>query len=72
MKFNIIIEKGEDGWLVGQLEEIPAVMTQGKTLPELRENILDALNLYLEVQREETIKNFTGKDFEIEELVFVG
>jgi predicted RNase H-like HicB family nuclease len=69
MKFNIIVEKGENGWFVGQLEEIPAVMSQGKTMVELRENIKDALNLYLEVQREETIKNFTGKDFEIEELV---
>lgn len=46
MKFNIIVEKGENGWLVGQLEEIPAVMSQGKTMIELRENIMDALNLY--------------------------
>jgi predicted RNase H-like HicB family nuclease len=71
MKLNIIIEKGENGWLVGQLEELPAVMSQGKSLPELKENIMDALNLYLEVQREETIKNFAGKNFEIEELDLV-
>ncbi len=58
MKLNMIIEKGDSGWLVGQLEEIPAVMSQGKTMAELRENIFDALNLYLEVQREETIKKF--------------
>lgn len=69
MKLNIIIEKGENGWLVGQLEEIPSVMSQGKTMPELKKNILDALNLYLEAQREETIKNFRGKVFEIEELL---
>ena len=49
MKFNIIVEKGENGWLVGQLEEIPAVLSQGKTMADLRENILDALNLYLKV-----------------------
>lgn len=37
MKLSAIIEQGDDGWLVGQLKEIPTVITQGKTLPELRE-----------------------------------
>jgi predicted RNase H-like HicB family nuclease len=31
MKFTAIIEEGENGWLVGQIEEIPAVISQGKT-----------------------------------------
>ncbi|MDP1727442.1 MAG: type II toxin-antitoxin system HicB family antitoxin [Bacteroidota bacterium] len=70
MKFNMIVEKGENNWLVGQLEEIPSVISQGKTIDELRENVLDALTLYLEVQREETLKNFAGKDYEIQEVVF--
>ena len=69
MKLNIIVEKGENGWLVGQLEEIPAVITQGKNIEELKSNLIDALDLFLKTQREETIKNFAGKDFKIEELV---
>ncbi len=48
MKFTAIIEKSEDGWYVGQLEEMPAVLTQGKTIKELKDNLLDALRLMLE------------------------
>jgi len=52
MKLTAIIEKGENGWLVGQVEEIPAVMSQGKSVDELKENLIDALHLYLETQKE--------------------
>jgi predicted RNase H-like HicB family nuclease len=47
MKFTAIIEEGEDGWFVGQIEEVPAAMSQGKTLKSLHNNLLDALNLIL-------------------------
>ncbi len=48
MKLTAVIEKGENGWLVGQIEEIPAVLSQGKSVDELKANLIDALNLYLE------------------------
>jgi predicted RNase H-like HicB family nuclease len=52
MKPNItltaIIEKSEDGWYVGQLEEMPEVLSQGKTVKELISNLKDALNLILD------------------------
>jgi predicted RNase H-like HicB family nuclease len=32
MKFTALIEKSDDGWLVGQIEEISAAMSQGKTM----------------------------------------
>jgi len=35
----------DDGWYVGRLTEIPAVMSQGETLAELKENIRDAYEL---------------------------
>jgi len=53
MKLTAIIEQGENGWLVGQIEEVPAVISQGKTTEELKENLIDALHLYLETQKEE-------------------
>ncbi len=34
-------------WYVGQLRELPAVISQGKTLPELRANVRDAYRLLL-------------------------
>lgn len=59
--FMAIIEKSDDGWYVGQLEEIPEVLSQGKTIVELMNNLADALSLFLEVQREETLKNYKGR-----------
>jgi predicted RNase H-like HicB family nuclease len=44
--FTAIIEKSEDGWYVGQLEELPEVTSQGKNVEELKHNLLDALNLF--------------------------
>ena len=48
MKFTANIEQGESGWFVAQVAEVPAAMSQGKTIEELRENLLDALNLILD------------------------
>ena len=58
---TLAIEKGQDGWYVGYVEEIPAVMSQGKTIEELKDNILDALDLYLETMRIESKKTFKGR-----------
>jgi predicted RNase H-like HicB family nuclease len=63
MKLTAIIEKGENGWYVGQLEEIPAVISQGRTIEELKANLLNALQLVLETQRELTQKEYEGGDF---------
>ena len=46
MKLTIAIAKGEE-FFIGTIKEIPAVITQGSTIDETRENVLDALSLYL-------------------------
>jgi predicted RNase H-like HicB family nuclease len=38
----------DDGWFVGKLKEVPGVFSQGKTLKELKENIIDAYRMMLE------------------------
>jgi len=48
MKYTLVIKQGKDGFLIGQLKELPAVFTQGLTISELKENIADALELCLE------------------------
>jgi len=68
MKFTAIIEKTEDGWFVGQVEEMPAAISQGKTIDELKINLLDALRLLLEVNRENTEKEYRGRAVIREEL----
>ena len=53
MSFNLIkimeltatAEQGENGWLVGQINELPAAITQGKTLEDLKANLVDAVQL---------------------------
>lgn len=53
MKLTIVISKGEE-FFIGSIKEIPAVLTQGNTVEETKENVLDALELYLEdMQNEE-------------------
>jgi predicted RNase H-like HicB family nuclease len=45
--------EGEDGWLVGYLNEYPEQWTQGKNIKELEEMLLD---LYANIQEEEKRK----------------
>ncbi len=57
MKLTIVISKGEE-FFIGAIKEIPAVLTQGETVEETKENVLDALELYLEdMQNEEDNSN---------------
>jgi len=49
VELNILIQKDtESGWYVGQIEEFPAAISQGKTINELKINLKDALNLLLQ------------------------
>jgi len=70
MKFTAIIEQGENGWLVGQVEEIPAAISQGKTIHELKENLLDAIKMIMDANKEIVEKEHNGKITFKEELVF--
>ena len=45
--YKLIIEKNEDGFW-GQLDNLPNIFSQGKSLLELKENMSDALELYFE------------------------
>ena len=70
MKLTAIIEKSDDGWYVGQIEEIPAAISQGKTIEELKANLIDALNLLMEANRETIEKEYAGKEVIRENLTF--
>ena len=48
MKLTVKISEGKNNFLIGQIKEIPSVLTQGKTINEVKENIKDALELYLQ------------------------
>ena len=69
MKFTAFIEESDDGWFVGQVEEFPSVISQGKNIEELKLNLLDALNLLMEVNRDMVEKEHIGRQVIHEELV---
>lgn len=49
---KLTLEYWRDGdWYVGQLREVPGVLSQGSTLKELEENIQDAYHLMLKDRR---------------------
>ncbi len=68
MKLTALIEKSDDGWFVGQLEELPEVLSQGKTIVELKSNLLDALNLLLDSNRKNVEFENKGKEVIREQL----
>lgn len=47
MKLTIVISKGEE-FFIGRIKEIPSILTQGETIEAAKQNVLDALELYLE------------------------
>ncbi|MEJ7664170.1 MAG: type II toxin-antitoxin system HicB family antitoxin [Hymenobacter sp.] len=68
-KVTAIIEQGDDGWLVGQLKEFPAVIHLAETLEELEKNLLSGLQFYLEVQADLTTQEYEGRTYTQESLV---
>ena len=53
LELTIMVEKGENGYYVGQIVEYPAALSQGLTMEELESNLKDALKLLLQVQNEQ-------------------
>lgn len=46
-EFNVIIEQGEDDYLISEVVELPGCHTQAKTLDELMKRTREAISLYL-------------------------
>jgi predicted RNase H-like HicB family nuclease len=63
MEYTAIITEIEDGWYMGQCEQIPGAMTQGQTIEEVKENLKDAIALMLEDEREDFRKEHRGERF---------
>ncbi|MBN1503344.1 type II toxin-antitoxin system HicB family antitoxin [Candidatus Woesearchaeota archaeon] len=52
-KFNVIIEKGEDGYFISDVVELPGCHTQAKNFDQLIERTKEAISLYLSVKKPE-------------------
>ena len=58
--FNLIIEKGEDGYLISEVVELPGCHTQAKDMNELIKRTKEAISLYLKGENIEIENNFIG------------
>jgi predicted RNase H-like HicB family nuclease len=61
MKLTAAFEPAKEGGYTCFVEEIPAAISQGRTLTEARVNLLDALRLVLECQRDLAEKNLSSE-----------
>lgn len=59
-EFLVVIEKDEDGFFVGEVPQLPACYSQGKTLDELLANMREAIALALEDQADLPANEFVG------------
>lgn len=64
-EFNVIIEEGEDGYLISEVVELPGCHTQAKTLDELMKRTREAISLYLKSKNDTEI---TGKFMGVQKL----
>ena len=60
-KYNVIIERDSDGWLVSEVIGLPGCHTQAKSMDQLIERTKEAIKAYID----------SDKDFEINET-FLG
>ena len=58
--FQVILERGGDGWYIAEVPTLPGCHTQGRTKKEALKNITEAIELYLEVMKEQKAKAKTG------------
>lgn len=59
-EFYVIIERDEDGYYVGEVPQLRACYSQGKTLDELMANMREVIELCLEEQGEEILPEVVG------------
>jgi predicted RNase H-like HicB family nuclease len=52
MTFKVVIEPGEDGWIVAECPALPGCVSQGRTEAEAVNNIREAIYLWLDTEVE--------------------
>lgn len=55
MTYTAIIQKTKDGWFAAQYAQIPEAITQGRTIKEVKENLVDAVSMVLKLKNKTNI-----------------
>ena len=56
--FNIIVERGQDGYLISEVVELPGCHSQASSYDELLARTKEAIELYLEVKPDMKVSRF--------------
>ena len=67
--FTAVIQPADEGGYVAWVEELPGANTQGETLEETRQNLKEAIQLILEVNRERALEDVDESIVIREEIV---
>lgn len=59
-EFYVVIERDEDGCYVGEVPQLKACYSQGKTIEELMDNMREVIELCLEEEEEIHSVEFVG------------
>jgi predicted RNase H-like HicB family nuclease len=70
VKLTAVFEEAEEGGFIAFIEELPGVNAQGDTLEETKANLMEALELVLETQRELSEKELGNRKLIKEVLEF--
>ncbi len=70
LKLTAVFEEAEEGGYIAFIEELPGVNTQGETLEESKANLLEAVDLVLQTQRELSTRDQGNRKFIKESLEF--
>jgi predicted RNase H-like HicB family nuclease len=69
--FTAVFEEAPEGGYTAFVEELPGAISQGETLHEARENLKEAIQLILDVNRELALRD-VDQDRLIREEIVVG
>jgi len=67
-RYTAVFEQDGDWW-IGYVEELPGANTQGTTLEEARSNLIEAIQLVIETNRELARRASEGRAVIREELL---
>jgi predicted RNase H-like HicB family nuclease len=70
MEYTIQIKQNpESGWFIGQCEEVPEAITQGKDMDELMFMMQDAIEMALECRRDEFRQQYADENALVRKLI---
>ncbi len=67
LKLTAVFQKSPYGY-IGYVEELPGANTQGKTLEETKKNLIEAIKLVLEANRQIMEEELKGQEVTKEEI----